>query len=286
MIGSLLDHWQYTWPDIWSKLTNVRKAPPDLFTTLYRRAHDSYLRKPPEDQQEELIKDSQQAEILMNDPERAQRAFEETGALNFKGESAIVGFMESVFETVGDFEIKGYERLYRRLVRKFLERYNLRYQIDAPFQFRVVLPGVFAGFYADMASLNRTDTDLAEYMAAFEKSLGTYIRSRHPHDLKSCIGKASNYAEAVAAKTYGGNGSLGDLCKKLNCWPHITVRQALEKVYGFCSNYPGIRHGTIASPGAILRDLEPRDAILICLLFVSFSGYMMNGLSLEEMFML
>lgn len=66
MIGSLIDHWKYAWPDIWSVLATSRKAPSDLFIDLYRTATHS-LENPPE---------YKQFELAMNDPMHARQAFE------------------------------------------------------------------------------------------------------------------------------------------------------------------------------------------------------------------
>ena len=58
------------------------------------------------------------------------------------------------------------------------------------------------------------------------------------------------------------------------------MRDALKKLYGFCSDYPGIRHP--GNPAAKLRELEYRDAILISLLLLSFSGYLSSEVKMEE----
>ena len=72
--------------------------------------------------------------------------------------------------------------------------------------------------------------------------------------------------------TNAAGRTLGDLWDKTICRPHKTVKECLKKLHGFCSDYPGIRHA--GNPNGRLRDLEPRDAILICLLLLSFSGYL------------
>lgn len=67
-------------------------------------------------------------------------------------------------------------------------------------------------------------------------------------------------------------GSLGDRCKEIKDWPHATIRDALTRLYGFCSDYPGIRHA--GSPGGVLRDFAIRDKTLASLLLLSCSGYL------------
>jgi len=270
MIGSLLDHWVYAGPDIWSKLASVRKAPTDFFTELYRTAYD-FLQNPPE---------YKEFEKAVNDPNYAKQGFEKIQADDFGNEASVVGLMEAAYKTIRDFEVKGYERLYKRLMSRFIEKYNLRYGIDDPFQLRVILPGVFAGLYRDLQRINQADEHLAELMHEFEVAFGNYARTKHAADLKTCIGKASNLAEGVATRACGENGTLGKLCDRLNCWPHAAVKSSLKCLYGFCSDYPGIRHG--GKPESRIRDLETKDGIVICLLLFAFSGYLTNQVRADE----
>jgi hypothetical protein len=270
MIGSLLDHWKYSWADVWSTLSKPRKAPEDLYIELYRGASD--LRQNPPDYKE--------LELVLNDPVRARQAFEQIRSQDFGSEVAMIGFMESAFHTVRAFEIKGYERLYKRLVKNFITKYNLRYRVDDPFRLRLVLSGAFASFYEELRRLHLNDADLGVLMGDFEQAFGAYVRSKQPHDLRTCILKATMYAEGVAGKAHGQNGTLGALCDQLTCWPHVTVRDSLKKLYGFCSDYPGIRHP--GNPAAKLRELESRDAIVVSLLFLSFSGYLSHEVRIED----
>jgi len=70
------------------------------------------------------------------------------------------------------------------------------------------------------------------------------------------------------------------LYSHLSCWPHNTLKEALKKLYGFCSNYPGIRHG--GNPNGQLRSLDEKDAILICLLLMAFSGYLTDEVNVQK----
>jgi len=270
MIGSLRDHWRYTGPDIWNKLASVRKAPVHFFTELYRTVYD-FLQEPPE---------YKELEKAVNDPEYAKQAFARIQAEDFENEASVIGFMEAAFGTIRDFEVKGFERLYERLMRRFIEKYNLRYRIDDPLQLRVILPGVFAGLYGDLQRINQADEHLAELMHDFEMAFGNYARTKHAVDLKTSIAKASNFAEGVAAKASGENGHLGKLCDRLKCWPHAAVKSSLKSLYGFCSDYPGIRHG--GTPESRIRDLDTKDGILICLLLFAFSGYLTDQVRTDD----
>src|SRR5580704_17990947 len=270
MIGSLLDHWKYTWPDLWTVLARSRHAPDDLFVELYRTVSD-FLQNPPE---------YKQLELIMNDPIQAKQAFQEIRGQDLGSELTVISFMETAFDTVGEFDVARYQNLYKRLVKSFVNKYNLRYRVDDPFRLRLVLPGAFASFYAEMARLHTTDAHLGSLISDFEQAFGSYVRSKQAHDLKTCISKASMYAEGLAAKAHGQSGTLGALCDSLSCWPHATVKDSLKKLYGFCSDYPGIRHA--GTPASKLRELECRDAIVVSMLLVSFSGYLSNEVRIED----
>jgi hypothetical protein len=272
VIGSMIDHWKYTWPEVWTNLAKARRSPSDLFIDLYRIATDS-LQNPPE---------YKQFELTMNDPLQARQAFEQLRAQDFGDELSVVGFLESAFVTIQDFEIPRFAKLYKYLVRSFIKKYNLRYRIDDPFRVRLILPGVFASFYEDLTRVNGTDPHLKNLMNNFELTFGSYTRTKQTHELNACLTNAFIYAEGLAGKTWGENDTLGNLCDCLQCWPHTTIRESLKKLYGFRNNYPGLGHA--GNPESKLRELEPRDAIVVCLLLLSFAGYLTNEVRIEDSF--
>jgi hypothetical protein len=118
-------------------------------------------------------------------------------------------------------------------------------------------------------------------MDNFEHSFDAFVRSHQQADLKAAIGRASMYAEGLAAIVAHNTGTLGALCDSLSCWPHCAVKDALKKLYGFCSDYPGIRHA--GNPTGQLRGLNGRDAVLISVLLFSFSAYFPDSLNFGEL---
>jgi hypothetical protein len=258
------------WPDVWNVLSRSRRAPPDLFIDLYRAVTDS-LQNPP---------DYEQFELTMNDPMQARAAFEQIRQQDFGDELSVVGFLESAYVTIQNFEIPRFEKLYTYLVRGFIKKYNLRYRIDDPFRVRLVLPGVFASFYEDLTRVNSTDRHLAALMNNFEMAFGSYARTKQAHELNACVSSAFIYAEGLAGKTSGENDTLANLCDCLDCWPHVTIRESLKRLYGFRNDYPGLGHA--GNPEGQLRELEPRDAIVVCLLLLSFAGYLTEEVRIDD----
>ncbi len=78
--------------------------------------------------------------------------------------------------------------------------------------------------------------------------------------------------EALASASPGAQGhTLAELCNSIKCWPHAAVKGAVKQIYGFCSDYPGIRHNT--TTGGKIRPLEMRDSIIVPLLLLIAAGY-------------
>jgi hypothetical protein len=72
------------------------------------------------------------------------------------------------------------------------------------------------------------------------------------------------------------------MCDQLGSWPHATIKESLKKLYGFASDYPGIRHGR-STKGA-LRAIEMRDMVAMSVLLTGFTPYLESRLSPEMIF--
>jgi len=266
MSGSLRHAWEYLAVELWEPLADYSAkdaaAPLDLFSDLFATVDEFLSPRPPEAEMEET----------RNNPERARQRFLALKGTDFASESAIVHFLEEAHGVIVDYEIFGFEDLYRRLLHDVLRKFNLRYRLDEPFILRFLLPGSFSNLYDELLRLNAGNGHLAGLLTDFEKAFDRYARNQDPTDLKTCIGNASKYVEGLAGATCGKSGSLGDLCKEIKEWPHGAVRAALGNLYGFCSDYPGIRHA--GNPASVRRDLATRDMTLASLLLLSFSGYL------------
>lgn len=266
MSGSLRHAWEYLAAELWEPLADYSArdaaAPPDLFSDLFAAVEEFLSPRPTDSELEEA----------RNDPDKARSRFLALRGTDFASESAIVHFLEEAHNVIADYEIPGLDDLYQRLLRDALCKFNLRYRLDEPFTVRFLLPGSFNNLYAELHRLNAGNGHLASLLTDFEKAFDRYARSQDPTDLKTCIAKASNYAEGLASATCGTPGTLSALCDQLTDWPHDKVKEALKSLYKFCSDYPGIRHA--GDPAGVRRDLATRDVTLASLLLLSFSGYL------------
>lgn len=266
MSGSLRHAWEYLPAELWEPLADYSAkdatAPPDLFSDLFAAA-DEFLSPRPTDTE---------LEETRNDTGKALQRFIALKGTDFASESAIVRFLEEAHNVIADYDLPGFEDFYRRLLRDAVRKFNLRYRLDEPFTLRFLLPGSFSNLYAELHRLNTGNGHLADLLTDFEKAFDRCARTQDPTDLRTCINNASKYVEGLAGATCGKAGTLGDLCKEIKDWPHGAVQAALGNLYGFCSNYPGIRHA--GNPAGVRRDLATRDMTLASLLLLSFSGYL------------
>jgi hypothetical protein len=266
MSGSLRQAWTYFAEELWEPLANYTAgnaaAPLSLFSDLFVTA-DEFISP--------RLEPADLAEVS-NDPDTARELFLSLIGTDFTSESDIVLFLEEVHNVITGYEIPAYDDFYQRLLRNLLWKFNLRYRLDDPFTLRFLLPGSFTNLYTELHRLNIGNGHLTDLLTDFEKSFDRYARSQDPSDLKGCIANVSKYVEGLAGVTCGKPGSLGDLCRDIKDWPHSAMQTALTNLYGFCSDYPGIRHA--GNPAGVRRELATRDVTLASLLLLSFSGYL------------
>jgi hypothetical protein len=273
MIGNLRERWEYTWADIWEPLGNLSQAPLDLYVQLYRTSLEYFRRRP---------NDQELAEIV-NSPEIAFSAFQSIQGRQFRDEMAVVQFLERAHGLIADFGSRILVRRYVEYVSKFLQKYNLRYETASPFSLRVRLPAVYGDIYEQLRRVNTTNPHLVSLMNEFEIAFSDFVRTRSSRDLTLSIMRASNYAEGIALVSLNQQqGTFGQLCDQLAVWPHPYMKDAVKKLYHFCSDYPGIRHGGALNNPNRLRDLEIKDTIIVSSLFFAASGYLHQQVSLNE----
>lgn len=273
MIGNLRERWEYTWVDIWKPLGDLPQAPFDLYIQLYRTSVDYFRRRPNPHELAEIV----------NSPEVAFSAFQSIQGRQFRDEMAVVQFLERAHGLLTDIGSRILVRRYGEYVSRFLQKYNLRYETAEPFTLRVRLPAVYGDIYEQLRQVNSTNPHLANLMNEFEIAFSNFVRTRAQRDLTLSIMRASNYAEGIAlASLNQQQGTFGQMCDQLAVWPHPYMKEAIKKLYHFCSDYPGIRHGGAQNNPNRLRDLEIKDTIIVSSLFFAASGYLHQQVSLND----
>jgi len=266
MRGDFIGVWAETWNAIWLPLTQQEDTPAAAFCDLYREMSRALLVPPTIEQLADVIDSSEQS----------TQAFQQTQAMQFSGEKALVRFFEDAFDVLEDID----EQLatqYFQLLGEFIQKYNLGYALRAPCALSPTLPGMFADLASALGRLAEASPHLSELHKAHEESLRDLRYGATEERLKSCISRQFMLLEAVASQTDQVTANtLGGMCDQLTCWPHVTIREALKKLYGFASDYPGIRHA--GNPESKLRSIDTRDLAAVSIVLMGYAQYLTSSL--------
>lgn len=273
MRGEFLGVWAETWGEIWEPLAAHEASPNDLFAELYRELAAAFKTKPSIEELAEII----------DDPNRSAEAFKKASAQDLAGERSLVAFLENAHGVLEDLAGDPLSNHYFLLLTSFIDKFSLRYDLRRPCTLCPTLPGVFASLLGDLHSLVAQDAHLNTLMTEFEDTVRDLRFGCSDARIKACIGKQVMLLEGLGHACPGvTEKTLGAMADELNSWPHATVRESLKKLYGFASDYPGIRHGTSAK--GVLRPLEMRDMVAICILLAGFTPYLTDGLNSDTVY--
>lgn len=279
MRGEFIGVWSETWREIWLPLIDQplgeddEGVPDDIFCELYRALAPSLATRP-------SVEDL--ADIIDN-PAQSREAFEATTANDFADERALVGFCEAAHDALDELGGDELSNRYFNLLSGFIDKFSLRYDLRRPCFLCPTLPGVFASLVRDLRALSNQDPHLDALMKDYEDAVRDLRFGCTNGRIRTCIGKQFMLLEGLGALAPGvTKGTLGDMCDQLGSWPHATIRDALKKLYGFASDYPGIRHGSSAK-GA-LRTIEMRDMVAMSILLTGFTPYLETRLSADAVF--
>lgn len=273
MIGSLRENWKHTWKAIWSRLDDSSKSPDDLFARLYQVSRP-YLADPPGLQQELEI---------ANDLGVARAFFRQLTSASFNGEQAIIAFLEGTYQdlvSLGD----GCAPFFKTKCCDFFATYNLPYRISGGLEIHLTPVGPIATLYEELRRVNAQDPHLESLMEDFEKLFQMYCCKRDHLYLRKCLDSFANYYDGLIRRTLSeppSKAKFESLTQKLQTWPHGGVKSAVNNLYGFCSSYPGMRHG--GDPQGQRRQLREIDAAALAAFFIGFSGYLTDEIHESEL---
>lgn len=274
MRGTLIEAWPYAWEAVWLPVRDSEWASEQLLPDLVRelvkalptRGEVTVVDAPIAPQPEPFI-------MAMADRKQAEDFIREVNPLDFRSERHLIRAFEEFYFVVEEYDSPELTNLYSNLISQFLRRYNLRYRLVQPFQIVPHIPGVIGSLVEHITDAAKTNQDMVELLEAVEQAFEDLTTRSRPSDIKTCIAKVCSLTEGLAVRYPGVTaGTLGEATKELDCWPHATIKNSLSSLYGFCSDYPAIRHAGKAK--SKLRELELRDALIVSILFLSFSGYL------------
>lgn len=305
MRGEIIGVRSEMWREVWSKLAKHPNFAPQILCDLYSEYVDAPTPpnspieagvEPDEDgvfPQEAL--DAHNAELenynqllrvhtdAASIPDVARKSLRTALKGQSIKESEAIDFLEEAHGIIEGYGEPNLVRRYFSLVEDFIKKYSLRYDLRRPFSLHPTLPGVFARLISDLRNATSQDAHLNGLMHEFEEAIRDLKADQSSAKIKTCIHKQMNLLEAIAGRCDGVTAAtLGDMCNQVNTWPHATIKEAMKKLYGFSSNYPGIRHG--GNPASALREIEMRDLVAVSVMLAGFAPYLSNGLNSENIY--
>jgi hypothetical protein len=273
MHGEFIGVWSETWRGIWLPLIDHEGVPEDIFCELYRVLAPA-LREAPSI---EALAD------IIDNPAQSREAFENTSAHDFAGERALVTFLEAAHSALEELVGDELSNRYFNLLAGFIEKFSLRYDLRRPCTVCPTLPGVFASLVRDLRALTSQDAHLDALMKDFENAVRDLRHDCSDGRIKTCIQKQVNLLEAIGRTAPGVTGTtLGAICNQVGTLPHEKLKEAMRDLYGFASDYPGIRHG--GTPANALRAVDMRDMVAMSILLAGFIPYLSNGLDADVVY--
>ena len=194
-----------------------------------------------------------------------------------------MAFFEAVHEALEELSGDELTNRYFNLLTVFIGKFSLRYDLRRPCVLCPTLPGLFASLVRDLRALASQDLHLDQLMKEYEDAVRDLRFGCTAGRIKTCIAKQFMLLEAIGALDSDvTKNTMSDMCEQLDSWPHATIKEALKKLYGFASDYPGIRHGSHAK-GA-LRAIEMRDLVAMSIVLTGFTPYLERRLSADAIY--
>ena len=273
MRGEFIGVWSEAKADIWDVLASEETAPDDFFCELYRALSVALKNK---------LKPEELADII-DDPVQSRDAFRNARTEDFAGERLLVEFFEGTHDVLSELVSGAFANLYFNLLSTFIDKYSLRYDLRRPCILCPTLVGVFASLVRDLHTVTSQDSHLDGLMKDFESAIRDLRTDCSDGRIKTCIQKEINLLEAIGRACPGVTETeLGRICNQLSSWPHQAIKAALKNLYGFASDYPGIRHG--GTPASAIRGIEMRDMVAMSILLVGFTPYLSDQLNADVVY--
>ncbi len=275
MRGELLPVWAEMWPHVWSPLGKVAKRlrHPDVFCELYRELNKALV----------APKSVEALADITDNVDQARLQFRKTKSNEIQGEAAVVSFLESSYETLEELGGDPLANAFFIRLEQFLLRFSLRYDLRRPCSLCPTLPGVFSSLVLQLRTLTRRDVHLDALMKEFENAIRDLRTDCSGGRIKTCIQKQVNLLEAIGRiDPLVTETELAGICNQVGSWPHNAIKASLKNLYGFASDYPGIRHGGTASHA--LRAIDTRDMIAMSILLVGFTPYLTDLINADVVY--
>lgn len=220
---------------------------------------------------------------VINNAATSRDAFERVQSCDVAGERALVTFLEAAHSALDDLGGDELSNRYFNLLAGFIGKFSLRYDVRRPCTLSPTLPGIFAGLIRDVERLGRSHPNIARRLRDFNEAMHDLRLGQTEGRISTCIAKQVMLLESLGGTTANVSATeLAGICKQIESWPHSAVRPALLGLYGFASDYSGVRHGT-ESEGR-KRDLDTRDLVALSVLLAGFAPYLTDAINADHVY--
>lgn len=273
MRGEFIGVWSETWREIWTPLIDHEGVREDIFCELYRELAPALKARP-------SVEDL--ADIIDN-PVQSREAFEKTSADDFAGERAMVTFLEATHPALDDLAGDELSNRYFNLLAEFIDKFSLRYDLRRPCTLCPTLTGMFASLLRNVNGLALADGNVAKRLKDVQEAVQDLRLGQTEGRISNCVAKQVMLLEAIGATAVGVTGSeLAAICNQSRQWPHPAMKTSLLNLYGFASDFPGLRHGTPST--GMLRDIDMRDLVAVSILLAGFTPYLSDQLDADVVY--
>ena len=293
MAATFVSTWRYMWLDVWARLQlasvdedqefrwleEIAPLPErfdphdDLYSEIFRAAYKSLS---------DQTLDGLDVSEMIGNPELAAECFKELTGESFSSENAIIQFLEAVLDTLAEFDDVLPSR-YLALMSYFIKKYSLRYVLDDQGRLYPSVTGIFSELMSRIDRMADQNEHLASLTAEMRLALHAIKADSSQPNVKVFVHRLFNLAEAFACERPEVNGkTLGEACTQIKSWPHVAVKRSLSSLYGFASDYPGMRHA--GSPASQMRDLDMRDLVSMSVILAGYMPYLADELACEDIF--
>ena len=273
MRGEFIGIWPTLWTEIWFPLFEDQEIENDVFCELYREL-DAALT---------TTFTAEQLADIIDDPVQAKESFQSASASDLRGERATVAFLEAAFDSLEEFGGDELSNAYFGLLESVIEKYSLRYDLRRPCLLCPTVPGVFANLMRDLRNATSQNPHLDGLMKDFEEAVRDLRQDASDSRIRTVMVKQVNLLEAMGSMAPGvTENTVGKICGQVNTWPHKKVKEAMQCLYSFTCNYPGIRHG--GTPGSDLRPIDMRDMVSMSILLAGFMPYLTDQVDAEVIY--
>lgn len=273
MRGEFIGVWSETWREIWLPLIDHEGVPEDIFCELYRVLAPALRQQP----SVEALAD------VIDNPVQSREAFDKTSAHDFAGERALVSFLEAAHSALDELTGDELSNRYFNLVAGFIDKFSLRYDLRRPCILCPTLTGMFASLLRNVHALALTDGNIAKRLQDVREAVQDLRFGQTEGRIANCVAKQVMLLEAIGATAAGITGTgLAAICNQSRQWPHPAMRTSLLNLYGFASDFPGLRHGTPSA--GMLRDIDMRDLVAVSILLAGFTPYLSDQLDADVVY--